>query len=175
MLSHYVPVFCLLQSPNLASVPRSLLPRILRREPGTGPASFPGRSHLQYLIACRMQIRRGKVWEIWSCAVTSCRRRSTHRGAVSDLIIIPVSCQTVSGIVNDEQYWCCLRTLCPPALGLIVQERFLRFFVGHRPPCLYPLSTWCNCTWPDLSGLPPPYLPNESNQILEVRTTWEWG
>jgi len=33
-------------------------------------ASFPGRSHLQYLIAYSMQIRRGKAWEIWSCAVT---------------------------------------------------------------------------------------------------------
>ena len=27
-------------------------------------ASFPGRSHLQYLIAYSMQIRRGKAWEI---------------------------------------------------------------------------------------------------------------
>ena len=35
---------------------------------GASVASFPGRSHLQYLIAYSMQIRRGKAWEIWSRA-----------------------------------------------------------------------------------------------------------
>jgi len=38
-------------------------------------ASFPGRSHLQYLIACSMQIRRGNAWEISSRAVTSGRQK----------------------------------------------------------------------------------------------------
>jgi len=33
-------------------------------------ASFPGLSHLQYLIAYSMQIQRGEAWEIWSRAVT---------------------------------------------------------------------------------------------------------
>ena len=37
-------------------------------------ASFPGYSHLQYLIACSMQIRRGKAWEIWSRVVPSGRQ-----------------------------------------------------------------------------------------------------
>ena len=37
-------------------------------------ASFPGRSHLQYLIACSMQIQRVKPWEIWSWAVMSDRQ-----------------------------------------------------------------------------------------------------
>ena len=45
-------------------------------------ASFPGRSHLQYLIAYSMQIRRGKAWEIWSRAVTSGRQMVDTRGAV---------------------------------------------------------------------------------------------
>ena len=45
-------------------------------------ASFPGRSHLQYLIACSMQIRRRKAWEIWSRAVTSGRQMVDTRGAV---------------------------------------------------------------------------------------------
>ena len=31
-------------------------------------ASFPGRSCLQFLIACSMQKRRGKAWEKESCA-----------------------------------------------------------------------------------------------------------
>ena len=45
-------------------------------------ASFPGCSHLQYLIACSMQIRRGKAWEISSRAVTSGRQKVDTRGAV---------------------------------------------------------------------------------------------
>ena len=40
--------------------------------------------------------------------------------------------------------------------------------VGHRPLCVYPLSTWCHCTWPDLPGIPSPYLHTVSNQRLEV-------
>ena len=47
-------------------------------------ASFPGRSHLQYLIAYSMQIRRGKAWEISSRAVTSGRQKVDTRGAVPD-------------------------------------------------------------------------------------------
>ena len=31
----------------------------------------------------------------------------------------------------------------PPALGLTVQERASKFFVGHHPPCVYPLPTLC--------------------------------
>ena len=45
-------------------------------------ASFPGRSHLQYLIAYSTQIRRGKAWEISSRAVTSGRQKVDTRGAV---------------------------------------------------------------------------------------------
>jgi len=47
-------------------------------------ASFPGRSHFQYLITYSMQIRRGKAWEIWSRAVTSGRQKVDTRGAVPD-------------------------------------------------------------------------------------------
>ena len=39
-------------------------------------ASFPGCFNLQSLIACSMQLWRGKAWEIWSCAVTSGRQIS---------------------------------------------------------------------------------------------------
>jgi len=47
-------------------------------------ASFPGGSHLQYLIAYSMQIRRGKAWETLSRAVTSGRQMVDTRGAVPD-------------------------------------------------------------------------------------------
>ena len=47
-------------------------------------ASFPGRSHLQYLIAYSMQIRRGKAWEIWSRVVTWSRQKVDTWGAVPD-------------------------------------------------------------------------------------------
>ena len=51
---------------------------------GNKIASFPGRSHLQYLIAYIMQIRRGKAWEISSRAVMSGRQMVDTRGAVPD-------------------------------------------------------------------------------------------
>ena len=47
----------------------------LRVGNGISVASFPGLSHLQYLMTYSMQIRRGKAWEIWSCTVTSGRQR----------------------------------------------------------------------------------------------------
>ena len=45
-------------------------------------ASFPGRSHLQYLTAYSMHIRRGKAWEISLRAVTSGRQKVDTRGVV---------------------------------------------------------------------------------------------
>ena len=45
----------------------------------------------------------------------------------------------------------------------------------HRPPCVYPQSTWCNYIWPNLPGLPPLYLHTANDQILEAETPWEWG
>ena len=48
---------------------------------------FPDRSHLQYLFACSMQIRRRKAWEIWSHAVMSGRQRVDIQGAVPDEVL----------------------------------------------------------------------------------------
>ena len=45
--------------------------------------------------------------------------------------------------------------------------RASRSFIGHHPPCVYHLSTWCHHTWPNLPGLPPPYLHTASDQILK--------
>ena len=47
-------------------------------------ASFPGCSHLQYLIACSTRIWRAKAWEIRSHSVT--------HGGLCLTVIIPVSC-----------------------------------------------------------------------------------
>ena len=57
-----------------------------------------------------------------------------------------------------------LGTLWPPTLGLIVQERALRFFVGHHLLSVYLTSTHVT----NLPGLSPPYLHTISDQILEV-------
>ena len=46
--------------------------------------------------------------------------------------------------------------------------------VGYCPLCVYLLSTWCNRTWPNLPGLPPPYL-HIASAIRLRRTQWgEW-
>ena len=117
------------------------------------PRPFPGRSQLQYLITCSMQLWRGKTWEIWSRADTSSRQRVDTQGAVPDS--------------NNSHF--------PPALRLIVQEWASRFFVGQRLPCVYPQSNWHNHAWSDLPGLPPPYLYTTSDQILEMGIAWEQG
>jgi len=54
-----------------------------------------------------------------------------------------------------------LLTLCPPAIGIIVQERGSRLFIGHH-----------HHTWPNLPGLPPPYLHTANDPILEVKMPW---
>ena len=61
-------------------------------------ASFPGRSHLQYLIAYSMQIRSGKAWEIWSRAFTSGRQMVDTWGAVSD---------SSNSRFMSNRPWCC--------------------------------------------------------------------
>jgi len=45
-------------------------------------APFPGCLHLQSLITCSMQVRRGKAWEICLCAVMLGRQRVDIQGAV---------------------------------------------------------------------------------------------
>jgi len=61
-------------------------------------ALFPGRSHLQYLITCRMSIQRGKAWENWSCAVTSGRQRVDTLGAVPN---------SNNSHFMSNRSWCC--------------------------------------------------------------------
>ena len=113
-------------------------------------ASFPGRSHLQSLIACSMQIWRGEAWGSGHIImVTSGRKMVDTWGAGSD-------CN--SSHYSSTRHWMtnainvALRMLWPPALGLTSQESAPRFFIGY---CLYvyPLSTWCHHTWPNLSGI----------------------
>ena len=66
-------------------------------------ALLPGHSHLQYLIAYSMQIRRGKAWDIWLCVVMSGGQR-IGTWERCQTVTIPVLCQTVPGIMNDEWY-----------------------------------------------------------------------
>ena len=64
-----------------------------------------------------------------------------------------------------------LLTLWPPAVRLILQERASSFFIGNRPFCVYPLSTWRNRTTKS-SRLPPSILAycKQSNTCLFVIT-----
>jgi len=71
-------------------------------------ASFPGRSHLQYLIAYSMQIRRGKAWEISSRAITSGRQKVDTRGAVPD----SSNCRFVSNHPWRYERWMVLTLPC---------------------------------------------------------------
>jgi len=129
---------------------------------GGGVASFPT-SSIWLLALCKYEGRFGP------CAVTctSGKQKVNTRGGGAWLI--PLSCQNVPGFVNDE---CALLSLWPPALSTRKGFKILRW---APPPCVYPLSTGHNHTWPNLPGLPPSYLHTESDQILEVGTDWERG
>jgi len=71
-------------------------------------ASFPGRSHLQYLIAYSMQIRRGKAWEISSRVVASGRQKIDTRRAVPD----SSNCRFVSNRPWCYERWMVLTLPC---------------------------------------------------------------
>ena len=135
-------------------------------------ASFPGYSHLQYLIACSMQIRRGKAWEIWSRVVPS--GRQVQRVDTWGVVLNGNNSHFVSKCPQHWErkivlFYAVLLLFWPPAVGLIVSR-----FIEHRCPCVYVLPS-VYLTWPNLPGLPPPYLHTASNQILEVGTAWEQG
>jgi len=63
---------------------------------------------------------------------------------------------------------------CLQHQGLVDAKRKL-LQSGYHPPCVYHLSTWCHRTWPNLPGLPPPYLHTTSDQRQEVGVAWERG
>ena len=78
---------------------------------------------------------------------------------------IPIS-QTVPGRWTMNWINAAFLTLWTPALLLIVQEKALKFFVRHFPPCVYPLS---HMTKSPRSS--PSVLPYSSDQILEARNS----
>ena len=96
-------------------------------------ASFPGRSHLQYLIAYSMQIRRGKVWEIWSRVVTSGRHTGggAHRGISKPFLVLLVQGLEARALARQCQYHPSFT-----APGTVRHETAIAA-VGHRPPCVY--------------------------------------
>ena len=104
--------------------------------------------------------------------VTSGRQVVYTWGAVPNLNIL-ISYWVVLGIVNDEWYSNCLLMLCPPALGLIVQEMAWRFFIGHCPPCVYPLPDVP--TRGQISQAFSTHFRTAGNQIPEVGMAWERG
>ena len=92
--------------------------------------------------------------------------RGRHGGWCT-LAIISISYQTIPGTVNDERYWHCLaNTFTSNPWTDSTIKKGLR---DPPPPvCLPFVYTWCIHMWPNLPGLPPPYLHTASNQILEV-------
>ena len=121
---------------------------------------IPGLHHLQYFIVCSVQVWWRKAWKIWSHVVMSGR----HTGAVSDCTF-HVTCLQ-----------CCEQRLPCECFG--IQTSDWHYKKGLWDPSLVAapcVSTWCQCTWPNLPDLPPPYLHTASNEWLEVGVAWEWG
>ena len=97
-------------------------------------ASFPGCSHLQNLIACSMQIRRGKTWEIWSRAVTSGRQRVRHtKGGAQQRILNPFLVLSIREMEARALARQCHSSFTKP--GMFRHEPGI-ITIGHRPLCL---------------------------------------
>ena len=91
-------------------------------------ASFPGHSHLQFLIACSMHKRRGKAWEIIVTCVTS--------GRQCPIVVTHKLCDYQPQFMNciDTVF----QTLPSQVLGQDITGRTSRFFVSSRlPSCLH--------------------------------------
>ena len=52
--------------------------------------------------------------------------------------------------------------------GMYVSTENRDYYFQALPPCVYPLSTWCNRMWPNLPGLP------LCNCILQTIKYWRW-
>ena len=54
------------------------------------------------------------------------------------------------------------------SLFTTLETGYMKCTIRHCPR----VSTWHHHTWPDLPGLPPPYLNTANNEILEVVKAW---
>jgi len=130
--------------------------------------SFPSCSHLQSWHCANME------GECLGDLVTCSHRQGVEADSNSSCFVLasPLSLvlQTMDGI--DAELW----TLWPPSTQMDITRKGFNILRQALPlVCLWHLSTWYHCTWPDLPDLPPPYLHTASDQRLEVGVAWEWG
>ena len=117
-------------------------------------ASFPGRSHHQYLIACGMQIQREKAWEIWSCAEkeralrffigrvsTICLPEST---ACSRLDVRAFSRQTIATLGTDQHK---TRIITLHHVSTLCLHVYLTSYLQAFPPPYQTIKYW-RWEWP---------------------------
>ena len=105
-------------------------------------ASFPGHSHLQYLIAYSIQIWNGQAWEIWSRAVTSGRQRVDTWGVVPD-----GESRALSRTINPSAGGQSVNKAASDSILFIAHAtrdhwtRNNNYYCWAPPPCVYCLST----------------------------------
>ena len=135
--------------------------------PGILLASFPGCSHLQNLITCSMQIRRGKAWEIWSRAFTSGRHTggSTRWRISKPFLVLSVQGLEAKTLSRQHQYHC--------------HSQHHRLFntrcCGTPPPVCLSSVYRTSLHMTKSSRHSPLFSHTASDQILEVGMAWEWG
>ena len=101
---------------------------------------FPGRSRLQFLIACSMQKRRGEPWEIESCA----RHQADVRGAMPDCCNSQTLCWSAWSLPNNKQYWHCLLNITSQVPAQDITRRTRDSLSGTGPLTSTFMSTWCH-------------------------------
>ena len=136
-------------------------------------ASFPGRSCLQFLIACSMQKQRGKAWERVTCT-TSGRQWGSYEGGVPGKESWGPSCNILSKNLRLQHSKDNINTACCPVDSRLINTRFVSYN-NRAPPRIYPHVYLMSCTWLFLLGLPAPFLHTASVKKLEMETAWEWG
>ena len=126
--------------------------------------SFPGRSHNQYLIACSMQIRRGKTSKIWS-------RAGRHIVNTWGAVITPVLHLSIPGVVKKRMVLViCLANALTSSLWTD-STKDIEIICWALPPVCLP-SVYLMAVHLTRSPRPSPqYLHAASDQILAVRMT----
>ena len=101
-------------------------------------ASFPGCSHLQYSIACSMQIWRGRPGDLVTRVVTSGRQRVDTWGVVPNKALsCTISPRTGGQSISKTES---IPFVVHDARDVLTQKRnTIIITVEHQPPCVYPM------------------------------------
>ena len=159
---------------ELVSLKRKLFPHYCKLWSISGNgwelASFPGRSHLQFLIACNMQKPRGNTRESRAWHQVDVRVDTRGQCLTKNLEVLLVISwpKTWDLILKDS-----INTAHYSVDSRLINTRFMSYNNRAHPLMSILTSIWHHAR--DSPRLPPSVWHTASDQTLEVGTAWEWG